>query len=615
MVKDNQKKALVLSIIGIVTLIAVVVGATYAYFTAQGGGTGNINVNANTATTDNLSFQVGEAISLTASEEDFGQGADNKSGETFARATLTANNATNNATRNYYVYLDIASNDFEYTTDDNQAEIILKVTDPEGIEVTSIPGLTRKTSGSGENEITGFDITTSQGLITIADNYEIVSTGTETQDWNIEVIFVNLDSDQNANTNKTFNANLIIRENAPIGITNVNISNITSNSISLTVDAESENEIVNYYYAKNDEEYVSSASNTYTFTGLDAATKYTLKVYVVDSKGYQSAVYNTDATTVEPTIAEVCNDGANLTNCIKEFNNIAGDGVEGIYYHDGVGDYTNASLEAGDNSYRYAGVNPNNYVCFGSDAAACPEDNLYRIIGVFGEQIKLIKADFANSDLLGTNGSYYPYGTYNANEFSNYEGSKTTIDKFYWNYINASTSTINWSASELNTINLNQNFLGHFSAQWQSKISSISWKVGGNTRANITNATVKNVYQNEIVSPATSTVVSAKIGLMYVSDYGYGASPDNWNRQLSSYNNSLTRENNWLYSGITEWTITPWTDVTNASVRINDEGKVGDIFYSNTDLCGVRPVFYLESNVELSGNHTGTQSDPYRITL
>ncbi len=31
MVKDNQKKALVLSIIGIVTLIAVVVGATYAY--------------------------------------------------------------------------------------------------------------------------------------------------------------------------------------------------------------------------------------------------------------------------------------------------------------------------------------------------------------------------------------------------------------------------------------------------------------------------------------------------------------------------------------------------------------------------------------------------------
>ncbi len=62
----NEKKILALSFLGVITLIAVVVGATYAYFTAQGGGTGNINVNANTATTDNLSFQVGEAISFNS---------------------------------------------------------------------------------------------------------------------------------------------------------------------------------------------------------------------------------------------------------------------------------------------------------------------------------------------------------------------------------------------------------------------------------------------------------------------------------------------------------------------------------------------------------------------
>ena len=68
------------------------------------------------------------------------------------------------------------------------------------------------------------------------------------------------------------------------------------------------------------------------------------------------------------------------------------DGVNGLYYHDGVGTYTNANQEAGDNSYRYAGANPNNYVCFGSTETMCPADNLYRIIGVFGNQIKLIKA-------------------------------------------------------------------------------------------------------------------------------------------------------------------------------------------------------------------------------
>ena len=157
MKKTNEKKALVLSAIAVITLIAVVIGATYAYFAAQGGGTGNANVNVQTATTDNLSFQIGGSISLTANQEDFGQDMPNKSGSTTASAILTANNATNNATRNYYVYLDITSNDFEYTTENNQAELLLKITDPDGAEVTTLGSLERKTSG-GE---TGFDITTS----------------------------------------------------------------------------------------------------------------------------------------------------------------------------------------------------------------------------------------------------------------------------------------------------------------------------------------------------------------------------------------------------------------------------------------------------------------------
>ena len=76
-------------------------------------------------------------------------------------------------------------------------------------------------------------------------------------------------------------------------------------------------------------------------------------------------------------------------------------GENSIYYH-------NSTLAngAGDNSYRYAGANPNNYVCFGSDTTTCSEDNLYRIIGVFDNQVKLIKATIAKSNLLGTDGAY-----------------------------------------------------------------------------------------------------------------------------------------------------------------------------------------------------------------
>ena len=88
------------------------------------------------------------------------------------------------------------------------------------------------------------------------------------------------------------------------------------------------------------------------------------------------------------------------------------DGVNGLYYHDGQGTYTNADQEAGDNSYRYSGANPNNYICFGSNVTPCPEENLYRIIGVFDGKVKVIKSTYATSEMLGTDGAYASSYTY-----------------------------------------------------------------------------------------------------------------------------------------------------------------------------------------------------------
>ena len=120
------------------------------------------------------------------------------------------------------------------------------------------------------------------------------------------------------------------------------------------------------------------------------------------------------------------------------------DGENGLYYHDGQGTY--GALESADYSYRYSGANPNNYVCFGSDDTTCPNDNLYRIIGVFGNQVKLIKYEYANSDLLGTNGEY-SNRAYSNTSSTYYKGTKTTIDRYYWNN---STRTNTWSESQLN---------------------------------------------------------------------------------------------------------------------------------------------------------------------
>ena len=309
---------------------------------------------------------------------------------------------------------------------------------------------------------------------------------------------------------------------------------------------------------------------------------------------------------VEPSLADICS-GKNMANCIKE-NVYINDGDNGLYYHDGQGTYTNADQEAGDNSYRYAGANPNNYVCFGTDAETCPEDNLYRIIGLFNEQIKLIKADYANINLLGTNGDYNS-NTYNNTSSSYYKGSLTTINTYYWNN---NTGINTWSESNLNTINLNTNYWGTLSSEWQNLITTTTWKVGGNTASKTISSTVKNAYQNEIISPAESTTYSDEIGLMYVSDYGYAASPENWTTKLSNYNSDQNRNANWLFMGLYESTITRCSDWWYRAYTVNDAGNTADNLVNTA--YAIRPVFYLKTNIQITSGD-GTKVNPYRVVL
>ena len=280
------------------------------------------------------------------------------------------------------------------------------------------------------------------------------------------------------------------------------------------------------------------------------------------------------------------------------------DGANNLYYHDGTGTY--GSQEAGDNSYRYTGANPNNYVCFGSDAATCPTDNLYRIIGVFDGQVKLIKHEYANSDLLGTNGSYNS-STYSNTSSSYYKGSKTTINRYYWDN---STNTNMWSESNLNTVNLNTNYLNSIGSAWSSKIANHTWQVGGATYENLYSSPVKTAHTYEVGANRANTTYSAKIGLMYVSDYGYAASPTNWSTNMGSLNTATNRDNNWMFMGLYEWTISRRSATTYHAFFVNHAGTV--LYYDVDVDRAVRPSFYLESSVEFSGGN-GTQENPYRI--
>ena len=323
---------------------------------------------------------------------------------------------------------------------------------------------------------------------------------------------------------------------------------------------------------------------------------------------------------VPPRFDETCDTSTLACYIAKQYTGTQGE--NNIYYHDS--DLANG---AGDNSYRYAGANPNNFVCFGSDTSPCPTDNLYRIIGVFGENyhgvtgkqlVKLIKYDYMTTDELGTDGDYsQTYEEWGMNStYKGTYGDGKRIGVYYWNYKATNSATNTWSTSLLNKTNLNTNFINNIGTTWANKIATVTWKVGGNTWANIGTKTSSVAYTNEITNPVTTnttdnaTTYSAKIGLMYVSDYGFAASPDAWTLTMSSYNNTTATNNNWMYMGLYEWTISRDADYSNTAFLVSYDGYV-NFSYVYSDL-GVRASFNLESSVSyVSGS--GSMSDPIVI--
>ena len=249
-------------------------------------------------------------------------------------------------------------------------------------------------------------------------------------------------------------------------------------------------------------------------------------------------------------------------------------GKNSLYYH-------NSSLTngAGDNSYRYAGASDsvNNYICLGLDEATCPDANLFRIIGVFGDQTKVIRAK--------------------------------SVGNKQWH----SSSSNTWSSSSLNTY-LNGEYLTSLGTL-KNKIATTTWKVGGGKSANIRDVVPTTAYQYEVGANASTTTYDAKIGLMYVTDYYYSASPSAWT--LIGYNKSdetkdyrAAKTTNWLYLGSDEWTISRESASSTPAFYVTRTGYVYTFFVTRS--YAVRPSFNLESSVKyVSGS--GSMSDPVRV--
>lgn len=523
----NKKRIIIISI-SVAVLLFITLSVTYAYFSANIGGTTSTSAAVKANKLPGLTFSNWGNISLSADQDNFASGEGSLSSSTTTWANLTADNEAEAVVEHYNFYVYINYNNFEYTKDSSTPELLLYIQNSmTHAPITEVAGLTYKenvTDAKG-NTYSGFDVTNKSGLFKILTNKEISATSSTTEAWDIKLNFINYNFDQTNNSGKNFDAIVMLQK----------------------------------------EEYSSSESGA----------------FFVD---YIKNIYNTTGTS------------------------------SGIYYHD-----ENLTNGANDYSYRYSGSDPNNYVCFGNPNMlsffdvmnGCAEDYKYRIIGIIDGKVKLIKADLASKGELGYTGD--KIGTYansdetiTAENYPNYKGSylNRPFDKYKWEASEASVDTGKWSQSNLNKINLNQSFLStidDIAVPTQTVVST--WcSYGVSTR----HGKPKEVLLAEKDSDCRETT-QARVGLMYLSDYGFAASKDVWGLQNMDGYVSATIFN-WLYLGVDEYTV--------ASVPVPGSGKIinkdGNIEYSVNRPAGVRPVFSINTKFKYIKGE-GSKSSPYII--
>ncbi len=628
----GKKKSLILLIVGIFVILVVVIGATYAYFQSVNGNTTIANINTTTGTVDSLSFIGGNDITLEVKPEEFKLGDNNQEGTTNVSATLIANNTTNETEDyKYNIYLEIIENNLEYSSykTDNDPIVFLKEYDKTlgnnvdyngltlGYEAIPELFLTVKGPNGYEGNIEGlnkatlkdtndsYDITElREGIYPIVEDYvikvnkenhDLEKENTKTDKWEITITFKNLETNQELNTGKSFKGRIRIQEKK----------------------------------IAND-------------------------------------------------LMDVCNEGEELAECIKKLHDESEYGASNLIYHDGKADYEgelNANLEANDKSYRYTGSfeKVNNYICLGTTCSDNPKapgyNNLYRIIGTFdSDGIKVVKADYANKELLGAGATSYSgnyseanseiYGSSSGYTYQSstgtleekdgfthrYKGLLNHVDKYRWQENGNEETIANWETSLLNKIHLNKKYISTIDGTYRELILEHNW-IWGNEKAtwgNIGGTNAKTVYDNEVGSLISNSKTDPeKIGLLYASDYLYGAAPRNWNKKTHggelNFNetNGITdkfknptvsfpryeidndyrsaTDSNWLYLGLWEWLITINTARIYTTFSVGAFGN-GFVDFVGTRMSVIRPTFYLNNDVQLGGG-TGTINNPYTLVV
>ena len=299
-----------------------------------------------------------------------------------------------------------------------------------------------------------------------------------------------------------------------------------------------------------------------------------------------------------------------------------------------------STLQIGTNEditeYRYRGASPKNYVIFNGET--------WRIIGVFPtddgtgkieNRIKLIK-DQSIGEYKWDDGTIAYNYTKNDNLMLLQDKNKLKVKylekKNKNNFIDLAiteptkSALNNWARpASLNTY-LNKTYLNALSTASQNMIGDTKYYLGGGGNNSNFNSSVdfysyerkiKNTKSNEFYYDKNPNSWVGKLGLMYVSDYGY-ASDNCETKALNDYNNSndlrICNNTNWLFNlKKLEATVTQYSNTSTSIHYIADNGIVVSTYQASLAQTVVRPTLYLKSEVRIIDGD-GTSTNPYILS-
>ena len=277
-----------------------------------------------------------------------------------------------------------------------------------------------------------------------------------------------------------------------------------------------------------------------------------------------------------------------------------------------------------DQNIRYYGSDPNNYVRFNNE--------LWRIIGVFGNNVKLVRKDSLgslswDSSESSINGGVgiNQWGESKDADGNEYAGAdlQVYLNKMYY----GGTSVTCYGGTKNSTTTCPTNTLDNTA---KALIDNHTWNTGAPNHSTLYNSTTQSydtvefykaergtvngkicssgTYCNDTVTRTTEW--TGYIGLPYVTDWAYASSENECNTKIDRSSTYKCKNNNWMHRSTSTWYMSPYAFPNNATSVWYVYGDGSSGLSLAADALSAFPTIYLKSNVIIeSGN--GTSSSPY----